>query len=329
MMGRGDKNPGGIIIGARGSKLALWQAGWVKDNLARINPDLEIAVETIKTEGDARHDLSPGAFGREGIFTAELDRALLDKRIDLAVHSLKDLPTKLGDGLTLAAVTERASIADVFALRGDHAEELGIDADMDAFEVLDKLPKGLVVGTSSLRRIAQLKHYFPRLDFAPMRGNLDTRMKKLGEKQVDAVVVAEAGLKRLGIQPQGHLFIRLLPDWYLPAAGQGALAAESRERDPAREIAAGLDHAESRAAVIAERAAMSALGAGCRVPAGFLGQVNGDTLLVRGVVGSPDGAARIKAEAEGPADDPESLGRRLAKELLEKGAGDLLKEARG
>jgi hydroxymethylbilane synthase len=328
-MGKGDKNPGKIIIGARGSKLSLWQAGWVKDNLAGLNPDLEVEVETIKTEGDARHDLSPGAFGREGIFTAELDRALQDKRIDLAVHSLKDLPTKLGDGLALAAVTDRASIADVFALRSDHAEELGIDTGMDPFEALGKLPKGLVVGTSSLRRIAQLKHHFPGLDFAPMRGNLDTRMKKLSDKQVDAVVVAEAGLKRLGIKPLGHLFIRLLPDWYLPAAGQGALAVESREDGPAREIAAGLEHAQSRAAVTAERAAMSALGAGCRVPAGFLGTVSGGSLVVKGIVGDPDGKALIKAGVEGPVADAEGLGRRLADELLAKGAGDVLEGARG
>ncbi|HUT53626.1 MAG TPA: hydroxymethylbilane synthase [bacterium] len=318
-----------IIIGSRGSKLALWQAGWVRDALSKLRPDLEITLQVIKTEGDARHDLSPGAFGREGIFTAELDRALLDRRIDLAVHSLKDLPTRLGQGLALAAVTERESIRDVFIITSERAEQLGITKTTPAREALARLPHGFKVGTSSLRRVMQLKYLFPKLEFAPLRGNLDTRLKKVAEGRADAVVVAEAGLNRLGVGPRGHLFIQLTPDWYLPAAGQGALAIESRSDDPARAVAFLLEHAPTRAAVTAERTAMAALGAGCRVPAGFLATVDGERMSVSGVVGDPEGNKLIKADAEGKAAQAEALGKALSDDLLRQGAGEILKAVRG
>ena len=318
-----------IIIGSRGSKLARWQAGWVRDALRKLRPDLQITVAIIKTEGDARHDLSPGAFGKEGIFTAELDRALLDRRIDLAVHSLKDLPTRLGPGLALAAVTERESVRDVFIIASRRARELGINEDTPAKEVLAKLPAGFRIGTSSLRRVMQLKFHFHGLEVAPMRGNLDTRLKKVASGEVDAVVVAEAGLNRLGVQPRGHVFFPLPPDWYLPAAGQGALAVESRSDDPARAVAHLLEHAPTRAAVIAERAAMAALGAGCRVPAGFLGTVTGERLSVSGVVGDPEGTRLITARAEGRAADAEALGQELSDDLIRQGAAGILKAVRG
>jgi hydroxymethylbilane synthase len=317
-----------IIIGSRGSKLALWQAGFVRDSLAALKPGLEIEVLVIKTEGDTRHDLSPDAFGKEGIFTAELDRALLDRRIDLAVHSLKDLPTKLGEGVALAAVTSRESIRDVFIITSERGKKLGINKNTPAQEALARLPRGFKVGTSSLRRVMQLKHHFPNLEFTPLRGNLDTRLKKVAEGQADAVVVAEAGLNRLGVKPRGHIFIALTPDWYLPAAGQGALAIESRADDPAREVSYLLEHGPTRAAVTSERAAMAALGAGCRVPAGFLGTVSGDRLSVSGVVGDPEGTRLIKALAEGWADEAEALGKELSDGLIRQGAAAILKAVR-
>lgn len=317
-----------IIIGTRGSKLALWQAHWVRDQLARLRPGLSVEVQIIKTEGDKRHDLPPESFGREGIFTAELDRALLESRIDIAVHSLKDLPTGLGEGLALAAVTERGPVADTFILRKDHARELGAVENPPAPRILDNLDKKIVVGTSSLRRIALLKHRFPNLECAPMRGNLDTRMKKLTDKEVDAVVVARAGLVRLDIQPDGHLMIPLPPDDFLPAAGQGALGIESRDNDPALEVAAVLDHKSTRACVTAERTAMSALGAGCRVPAGFLARQTDENLNLQGVVAHPRGEPFMRAEVEGPATDPDGLGRSLSDKLLAMGAKEVLDEVR-
>ncbi len=315
-----------VVIGTRGSKLALWQARRVRDDLSARWPEAAFEVEIIKTEGDARHDLSPGAFGREGIFTAELDRALLEGRIDLAVHSLKDLPTSLPEGLALAAVTERASISDAFILRDDAAKRLGVSGG--GLDFLSQLEEGLVVGTSSLRRMALLKNAFPRLEFQPLRGNLDTRVRKLGEGDYDAIVVAEAGLKRLEVDLGDHALFLLPPDRFPPAAGQGALAVESRSEGEARDMASVLDHAGSRAETTAERKAMSALGAGCRVPAGFMGRVSGDDLILSGAVGLPSGARVVRAEVKGPAEKAMELGRELADMLLSQGARDVLEEAR-
>ena len=317
-----------IKIGTRGSKLALWQANWVKDRLTELKPDIEFELKIIKTVGDVRHDLSPEAFGNEGIFTAELDRGLLDKDFDIAVHSLKDLPTKLSPGLILAAVTDRASVADVFILNKETAKQAGITTKELSEDDISKCSLKITVGTSSLRRMVLLKNKFPDLDFAPMRGNLDTRIRKLDEKQVDALVVAEAGLNRLEIDTGDHPTLRLLPDWYLPAAGQGALGIESRESGEAMEIAALLGHTKTRNEVEAERTAMSALGAGCRVPAGFLGMINGHTLRLQGVVGSPSQNDLIRVEVEGPADDPDKTGKLLAEKLIKAGAKEVLKEVR-
>jgi len=321
-----------LIIGTRGSKLALWQANWVRDELLSIEPDLGIEIHEIKTEGDARHDLAPGAFGKEGIFTAELDRALIGGRIDIAVHSLKDLPTRLGKGLALAAVTERAATTDTLVLRRDHVESFILESaekgGLDDRQI-DQFMKGKVVGTSSLRRIALLKHFYPGLEFAPMRGNLDTRMRKLGENEVDALVVATAGIHRLVVKPGGHRFHTLDYPWYLPAAGQGALGLETRAEGPARETAAFLNHGQTFMATAAERKAMSRLGAGCRVPAGFLGEIEDISLRRKGVVAGTDGKTFITAEAEGEDLEYNEVGERLAEKLLEEGAAEVLGEARG
>ena len=313
-----------LIIGSRGSKLALWQAEKVKAMLIDKVDGLEIEIRIIKTSGDARHDLSPGAFGTEGIFTAELDRALKEREIDMAVHSLKDLPTKLEPGLTVAAVSSRASIEDLFLVREDHAAKTR-PSSADDIAALGKL----TVGTSSLRRVALLKNRFPELEFAPMRGNLDTRVRKLGEGEYDAIVVAKAGMDRLEVDTGAHGVITLSPEWYLPAAGQGALAIETADEGDGFETAKVLDHPETRAAVTAERVAMSALGAGCRVPAGFLADIVDGKLKVRGIVGHPDGEPLVRAETEGDPADAEDIGRKLAEELKKLGATDILKEVRG
>ncbi len=325
-----------IVLGTRGSKLALWQAHWVKDELAAARPELEVQIYVVKTEGDARHDLSPGAFGKEGIFTAELDRALIDREIDLAVHSLKDLPTKLGPGLKLASVTERVASHDLLIIREDHAQELesALRRELERKEtvsvdnVIAKQLAGVVVGTSSLRRIALLSHYWPALKFAPMRGNLDTRIKKLTDGEYDAIVVAAAGVHRLLIQPQGHEFFPIDFEWYLPAAGQAALGIETRSEGKGPEAAQLLNHRPSYQCTVAERTAMSKLGAGCRVPAGFLAEIDEITLRLRGVVASLDGKTIIQAEVEGEDVEYLELGERLADDLIEQGAAAVLKEAR-
>jgi hydroxymethylbilane synthase len=317
-----------ILIGTRGSKLALWQANWVKNRLTELRPDIEFELKIIKTVGDVRHDLSPEAFGNEGIFTAELDRGLLDKDFDLAVHSLKDLPTTLAPGLFLAAVTDRASVADMFILNKEVAKKAGITGtELSEKDILNCTVK-ITVGTSSLRRMVLLKNKFLELKFAPMRGNLDTRVRKLDEKQVDALVVAKAGLDRLEIDTGDHPAMQLLPDWYLPAAGQGALGIESRDSGEAMEIASALEHSITRNEVDAERTAMNALGAGCRVPAGFLAKTNGNNIRLLGVVGSPERTDLIRVEVEGPADDPDKTGKLLADKLLAAGAKEVLKEVR-
>ncbi len=316
-----------IIIGTRGSKLALWQAHWVRDRLYELKPEIEFEITAIKTEGDERHDLSPDAFGKEGIFTAELDRALLEERIDIAVHSLKDLPTRLPSGLTLAACTERGPIGDTMIFHSELVREsAGKDSPLE--DIIASLSVPVTVGTSSLRRTAQLKNAFPGLSFAPMRGNLDTRVRKLSEKRVDVLVVASAGLTRLGVDIAPHPAIELPFRMVLPAAGQGSLGIETRVEGTARDIAALLDHAESSVAVRAERTAMSALGAGCRVPAGFLARIKSSRLRLEGVVAHTDGARLIRSEVTEAAGNYESAGRALAESLLSKGAGDILREVR-
>ncbi|MFO8055705.1 MAG: hydroxymethylbilane synthase [bacterium] len=325
--GKKVKNLKKIVIGTRGSKLALWQANWVQDRLRELVPEIELEVSTIKTEGDERHDLSPEAFGKEGIFTAELDRALLEERIDIAVHSLKDLPTRLPEGLTVAACTERGAVGDTLIIRSDRLPP-GAGDQVPLEDIIESMNPDLTVGTSSLRRIAQLKNAFPRLSFAPMRGNLDTRVRKLSEGHVDALVVASAGLARLSVKTDPHLALALPFRLVLPAAGQGSLGLETREEGEAREIAKLINHSETSIAVRAERKAMSALGAGCRVPAGFLATVQNGRLHLRGVVAHVDGEPLLRAEVEDSADNFDSAGRALAEDLLQKGAEDILKEVR-
>ena len=293
-----------FVIGSRGSKLALWQARWIEARLREAGR--ETRIEIIKTTGDTISDVALAQVGSKGIFTKEIEEALLDGAIDLAVHSLKDLPTELPAGLALAAVPEREDPRD--ALVG--------------FRLAD-LPRGARVGTSSLRRSAQLRGLRPDLDIRDIRGNVDTRLRKLDAGDFDGTLLACAGLRRLGLD---HRITEALePSVMAPAVGQGALAIETRAGDRETiEAVARLEHAETRSAVEAERALLEALGGGCQVPLGAHARViDGDIHLMAAVV-APDGSKVIRAEQSGPAADPIALGRRTAETLLEGGAAELI-----
>ena len=246
--------------------------------------------------------------GGEGVFTKEIQRALLDGTVDVAVHSLKDLPTIPVEGLLLAAVPERGPTGDVFV--------------SEKHRRFDDLPRGAVLATSSLRRRAQVLHRRPDLRLIDIRGNVETRLRKLHESGIDATILAEAGLLRLGL---GSAITEVLdPEWMLPAVGQGALGLECRKDDgETLTVVDALNHFPTRQAVLAERAMLSTLGGGCQVPMGAVCRVDGDVLTLRGAVVRPDGSERIEAEGKGAADHPEQIGRLVAEELLARGSGDL------
>jgi hydroxymethylbilane synthase len=297
-----------LTIGSRGSQLALWQAHWVRDRLAELGE--AAAIEIIKTSGDRIADAPLAAIGGKGLFTKEIEDALVEGRIDLAVHSLKDLPTELPAGLGIAAVPPREDVRD--AMVGGR---------------LADLPHGARVGTSSLRRTAQLRAARPDLTIEPVRGNLDTRLRKLAQGQYDALALAAAGLRRLGWEDR---IAELLPfEVMCPAVGQGALAIETRDAGEAVEICARLNDLETRLAVETERAVLRALGGGCQVPIGAHAAVEGGGLRLLGVVASPDGVRLIRREAAGPAGDAASLAQTLAEELVAAGAGEILEEVYG
>jgi hydroxymethylbilane synthase len=294
-----------LRIGTRGSALALWQANHIADRLRPLAAPRPVELVIIVTRGDVDIDRSLSAIGGEGLFTKEIQKALLDGRADVAVHSLKDLPTVPTEGLTLAAVPERGPTGDVFVSL-KHAR-------------FDDLPEGAVVATGSLRRRAQLLHRRPDLQLRELRGNVDTRLKKLAEEGYDAIILAEAGLVRLG---RGEAITEILdPSWMLPAVGQGALGLECRTDDAmTHDLLAALDHAPTRQAVLAERALLLALGGGCQVPLGALGRVEGNELTLRAAVLSPDGRKCLSGETTGPGESPEGVGRTLAEELRAAGA---------
>jgi hydroxymethylbilane synthase len=292
-----------LVIASRGSQLALWQARWVSAQLTALGH--ECRIEIIKTTGDKITDVPLAKVGTKGLFTKEIEEALLDGRADLAVHSLKDLPTELPEGLVLAAVPEREDPRD--AVVGKR---------------LADLPAGARVGTSSLRRSAQLRKLRPDLTIESVRGNLDTRLRKLDEGQYDAILLAAAGLKRLG---WGDRIAEILPaETMCPAVGQGALAIETRASGAGFDAVQAMDHADTHAAVLAERGVLRALGGGCQVPIGAHATVEGGRLQLLGVVASPDGDEVIRGAASGAASQAESLGRALGNELLERGARRIL-----
>ncbi|MDP2997441.1 MAG: hydroxymethylbilane synthase [Bryobacterales bacterium] len=298
-----------LIIGSRGSQLALWQARWVAARLAESGH--ECRIEIIRTTGDKITDVPLAKVGTKGLFTKEIEEALAAGVIDLAVHSMKDLPTALPAGLTLAAIPEREDPRD--AMIGHRLADLA---------------EGARVGTSSLRRAAQLLALRPDLVIDPLRGNLDTRLRKVTEGQYGAIVLAAAGLNRMGWSDR---IAEILPiETMCPAVGQGALAIETRDdAGAARAACAALDHAPTRIAVMAERAVLAGLGGGCQVPIGAHAVVREGRIQLRAVVVSPDGAILIRRQVEGPAAQAESLGAQLARELAEAGGQEILEAVYG
>jgi hydroxymethylbilane synthase len=294
-----------IRIGSRGSQLALWQADHVAGALRALGH--EVSIEIIRTTGDRMQNISFASVGAKGMFNREIEEALLAGTIDLAVHSLKDLPTELGDAFTLGAIPQRADARDVLV--------------SERFAGLDALPPGAVVGTSSLRRQAQLRARRPDLEYVEFRGNVDTRLAKLGQGKADAIILAAAGLDRL--EKTAAIRERFSPQVLCPAPGQGALAIECRADDEVIQAALQpLDDLETRRAITAERRCLAALGGGCLVPIGAYCHRVGDELSMLAVVASADGQQMISAEQRHS--DPEILGERLAQHLLDQGAGAIL-----
>jgi hydroxymethylbilane synthase len=304
-----------VRIGTRGSALALWQAHHIRDLLMQAWPTLEVTITVMKTQGDATLDAPLPQIGGKGVFTAELEAALRSSAIDLAVHSLKDLPTDDSPGLIIGAIPERANPADALVSRGNHT--------------LDSLPASAAVGTSSRRRAAQLLVRRPDLRLLDIRGNVDTRLRKAlaDDGPYDAIVLALAGLERLG---RADEISQQLPlDVMLPAPGQGALAVQCRDEQVSRELLAPFNHNPTALAVTAERAFLAALGGGCAVPVASYGEIHGSRLELRGRVTAPDGSRQVDVALDGAATmrSAVALGRRLAKQALAQRADELLELA--
>jgi len=297
-----------IRIGTRASALALGQTQWVKRRLEERYRGLRVEVVTIKTSGDRFLDTPVKAIGGKGIFVKEIEEALIRKQIDLAVHSMKDMPTEVAKGLTIAAVPEREDSRDVL-VSGDHKR-------------LKELSLGATIGTGSLRRRAQLLRYRSDLSVVAIRGNVDTRLKKLDRREVDALVMAAAGLKRIGQEARVREY--LPPEVCLEAVGQGALALESRDNDPVIAAMAFLHHPATALEVAAERSFLRRLGGGCQIPVGGRAWVDGDQVKLMGVVADPDGQRLYRQEISGSAQEAERLGWELAERMLASGADEVL-----
>jgi hydroxymethylbilane synthase len=310
---------GTIRIGTRGSRLAQWQADWVAKRLRQLHPGLKVDLVEIKTRGDRDRNSPLAAIGGVGLFTKEIQRAVADGSVDAAVHSLKDLPTQGPADLILAAVPERADVADALI--------------SPVHQTIDALPKAGRVGTGSPRRRAQLLFLRPDLEVVTVRGNVETRLTQALEGRLDAVVLACAGLNRLGLER--HVTQRLGPPEFLPAVGQGALGIECRRDDPAvLALLEPLDHPATRRAIEAERATLAVLEGGCTLPMAAWARdiedvhtdLDGPALVIDAVVFDPDGCACVKVSLLGPRDDPDDLGRRAGKALLDQGATRLLRQ---
>lgn len=298
-----------LRLGTRGSELALWQARWVA-GLLRALPDApEVEIVRIKTLGDQDRESRLSEMGSTGVFTKALEEALLEERVDLCVHSLKDVETALAPGTTLGAFLPRADPRDALLSRGDHT--------------LEDLPRGARVGTGSLRRTAWLLRARPDLEVVPLRGNVPTRVAQLEGDAMDAMVLAAAGLKRL--EMEAHVSHYLDPAAFLPAPGQGIVAVQIRDDDDDAAAAVGaLDDPPTRAAALAERTFLARLGGGCLLPVGAYATLDGGTLTLRGGLASVEGTEWRLEEARGGPDDAEALGRRLAEEVLEDGGRAIL-----
>ena len=301
-----------LRIGTRASQLALWQANWVKSELEKKYPDLEVTLTKIKTQGDKILDVPLAMVGGKGLFVKEIEEAMLRGEIDIAVHSMKDVPTIFPPGLGLRCITEREDCRDIVILR-------------PGFKSFRDLPQGARIGTSSLRRKAMLLHLRPDFQMVDIRGNVETRMRKLTEDDLDAVVLAAAGMHRLGFGKQISEYLPV--DISLPAIGQGALGLESRIDDAEiNDLIDFFNHPATAAAVKAERAVLSRLEGGCQVPIAAHGTVTGDRLKLDALVASVDGLEMIRKQVECHVDDAEKAGTSLADDLLLKGAGRILNE---
>jgi hydroxymethylbilane synthase len=301
-----------LRIGSRGSQLALWQANHISALLRARGHEVEI--EIIHTTGDKITDVALAMVGTKGMFTKEIEEALAAGRVDLAVHSLKDLPTELPPGFEIAAITERQDPRDAFCSRH--------------FARIEDLPQRARVGTSSLRRQAQLKALRPDLDIHPLRGNVDTRLRKLEQGEYDAIILAASGLNRLG---KIELIQQIIPASIMcPAAGQGALGIEIREGDAAtRQHLEFLDDPAARAATTCERALLNRLGGGCQVPIGAFAEVKDGKFHLEAIVADPDGSKLLRESRDGDGNDPEQLGNSVGDSLLERGGDEILEAVYG
>ena len=301
--------PKKLVIASRESMLAMWQAEHIKGRLKALYPDCEVEILGMTTRGDQILDRTLSKIGGKGLFIKELEQALQDGRADLAVHSIKDVPMELPEGFALAAIGERASPFDAFV--------------SNQYARLEDMPEGAIVGTSSLRREAQLRAKFPHLTIQPLRGNVQTRLSKLDNGDYDAVILAAAGLQRLGLD--GRIREILSPADSLPAAGQGALGIEiAARRTDLADILRPLNHEETAACVTAERALARALGGSCQVPLAAYCVMEDGLLTLNGLVGHPDGSVIIEASAQAPAAYADALGRAVAKRLADDGAEELI-----
>lgn len=301
-----------IVIGSRGSELALWQANFIKREIEKKNKNVRVEINIIKTKGDKILDVALSKIGDKSLFTKELEVELIEKRIDLAVHSLKDLQTKLPNELKLAAVTKRHNVEDVLIAR-----KKGM--------IINNLPENAKVATGSLRRRSQLLHLRPDLQIFELRGNVPSRIKKFLESDWDAIILARAGVERLNLKKYISSFIST--DEILPAVGQGALGIEiHKDNKVVEQILKSLHHEETYQAVIAERSLLRALEGGCQVPIGAFAEVKSSGLYLDAVVGSLDGSITYRKKLRGSKNDPDRLGKQLAKDLLKAGAKEILKE---
>jgi len=300
-----------VIIGSRGSPLALWQANWVKDLLLEHHSDLTVDIKTIKTSGDKIQDVPLAKIGGKGLFVKEIEEGLLKREVDFAVHSMKDMPIIFPVNLCIACVTKRENPFDALISKNNIK--------------LNDLPKGAKIGTGSLRRMSQLLYYRPDLIMVPLRGNLETRLKKLETEGLDAIILAAAGLIRLGWSDRITEIIP--PEILLPAMGQGAVGIETRKNDVDNQILlADMDDEETHYALDAERALVSQLEGGCNVPIGSFATLNGDQITLTGLVASLDGKTMYKKELTDLRTNAVALGRRMGDELIEMGADRIMQE---
>jgi len=296
-------------IGTRGSKLALAQTNVVADKLQQALPDAQIEICVIKTSGDIMQDVSLLTIGGQGVFVKEIEEALLAGKIDLAVHSMKDVPGEVPDGLMFAAILPREDVRDVLVSRNNIKFEF--------------LPKGAKIGTGSQRRSAQMKAVMPDINIVPLRGNLDTRLKKIETENLTGVILAAAGMKRMGLTEKITQFLPV--ETMLPAVGQGALGLQIRKADiELAERCAALNDATAAVEVAAERAFLRALGGGCRLPIAALGKLDGQTLTLEGMLAAPNGTTMIREKIGGTVKDANEMGKKLAEIILEKGGRRLM-----